>query len=72
MTIDTLAYAKHLEGAGIDRKIAEAHAEAMAQHVFPQLAAKADLDRAVTELKLWLVLTTIAVAGLAIGVAKVI
>jgi hypothetical protein len=34
--------------------------------------AKADLDRAVTELKLWLVLTTIAVAGLAIGVAKVI
>jgi hypothetical protein len=36
------------------------------------LAAKADLGRAVTELKLWLVLTTIAVAGLAIGVAKVI
>ena len=44
----------------------------MAQHVFPQLAAKADLDRAVIKLKLWLVLTTIAVAGLAIGVAKVI
>jgi len=34
--------------------------------------AKADLNRAVTELKLWLVLTTIAVAGLAAGVAKVI
>ena len=67
-----MAYTKHLEGAGIDRKIAEAHAEAMAQHVFPQLATKANLDRAVTELKLWLVLTTIAVAGLAIGVAKLI
>jgi hypothetical protein len=68
--IDTLAFAKHLEGAGIDRKAAEAHAEAMARHVFPQLVAKADLDKAVTELKLWLVLTTLAVAGLALAVAK--
>jgi hypothetical protein len=48
MTIDTLACAKHLEGAGIDRRAAEAHAEAMAHHVFPQLASKADLEKAVS------------------------
>jgi len=41
----------------------------MAQQVFPQLASKADLDRAVTD---WLVLAMVAVAGLAIGVAKLI
>ena len=44
----------------------------MAQHVFPQLATKADLNRAVTDLKLWLVLAMVAVAGLAIGLVKVI
>ena len=36
------------------------------------LLTKADVDRAVTELKLWLVLTTIAVVGLAIGIANLI
>lgn len=51
MAIDTLAFAKYLESAGIDRKLAEAHAEAMNQHVFPQLATKTDLDHAVIELK---------------------
>jgi hypothetical protein len=42
----------------------------MAQHVFPQLVTKSDLDKAVSEIKLWLVLTSVAVAGLAIAVAK--
>lgn len=51
MTIDTLAFAKHLERAGIDRKFAEAHAEAMNQHLVPQLATKADVEHAVIELK---------------------
>ena len=44
----------------------------MAQHVFPQLATKADLDRLGIDLKLWLVLAMVGVAGLAIGVAKLI
>jgi hypothetical protein len=70
MTIDTLAYAKHLEGAGIDRRAAEAHAEAMAHHVFPQLASKADLEKAVSDLTLRLIVTMVAVAGLAIAVTK--
>jgi hypothetical protein len=70
MTIDTLAYAKHLESAGIDRGAAEAHAEAMAHHVFPQLASKADLEKAVSDITLRLMVTMIAVAGLAIAVTK--
>lgn len=70
MTIDTLAYAKHLESAGIDRPAAEAHAEAMARHVFPQLASKADLEKAVSDITLRLMVTMIAVAGLAIAITK--
>lgn len=45
MTVDTLSYVKRLEAAGIDRRHAEAHAEAMRDDVAPQLASKADLDR---------------------------
>ena len=38
MPLDTLAYVKHLEAAGVDRKIAEAHAEALVKYVLPVLA----------------------------------
>lgn len=50
MTIDTLAYAKALEAAGVDREAAEAHAEALTHHVLPDIVAKTDLDRAVERL----------------------
>ena len=43
MTIDTLAYAKELEAAGVERNAAEAHAEAITHHILPDLATKADL-----------------------------
>jgi hypothetical protein len=45
MTIDTLSYVKRREAAGIDRRHAEAQAEAMRDDGVPQLATKADLDR---------------------------
>jgi len=51
VTIDTLAYVKALEAAGVDRPVAEAQAVALVQHVLPDLATKADLDRAVTRLE---------------------
>jgi hypothetical protein len=38
MTLDTLGYVKHLERAGVERKIAEAHAEALMKYVIPALA----------------------------------
>ena len=43
MAFDTLGYAKHLEQAGVERRQAEAHAEAMNQYLRPELATKADL-----------------------------
>jgi hypothetical protein len=43
MTFDSLAYAHHLEAAGIPRPQAEAHAGAVRQFVLPELATAADL-----------------------------
>lgn len=40
---DTMAYVKKLEDAGVDRKQAEAQAEALFQIVSDQLATKQDL-----------------------------
>jgi hypothetical protein len=51
MTIDTLAYAKELEAAGVERRAAEAHAEALTRHVLPDLVTKADLQSAVERLE---------------------
>ena len=50
MTIDTLAYSKHLEAAGIDRRVAEAHAEALTKYALPDLVAKTDLAAAKVDL----------------------
>ena len=43
MTVDTLGYVKKLEAAGMDRRLAEAHAEALNEKVLPQLATKQDI-----------------------------
>jgi hypothetical protein len=43
MAFDTLGFTKHLETRGIARDHAEAHAEAMAKFLLPELASKADL-----------------------------
>ena len=51
MTIDTLAYAKTLEAAGVDRRAAEAQAEAFTQHVLPDLLTKVDLATTKAELE---------------------
>lgn len=48
MAIDTLAYVKALEAAGVERLAAEAHAEALSealsQQILPDLATKTDLE----------------------------
>jgi hypothetical protein len=51
MTIDTLSYVKRLEAAGVDRRQAEAQAEALRDEVAPQLATRADLEGAITRLE---------------------
>ena len=78
ITIDTLGYTKYLEAQGVPRATAEAHAEAANRYLFPQLATKADVTLAVTDLraeisnlKVWLVSVIIGVAGLSIAIAKI-
>ena len=51
MTIDTLDYVKKLEAAGIDRKVAEAHAQALRATVVQDLATKHDLQTEVQRLE---------------------
>jgi hypothetical protein len=51
MAIDTLEYVKRLEAAGVDRRQAEAHAQAVRDTLAPQLVTKADLDAAVARLE---------------------
>jgi hypothetical protein len=51
VTIDTLEYVKKLEAVGVDRRHAEAHAQAIRDTLAPQLATKADLDAAVARLE---------------------
>jgi hypothetical protein len=45
MTIDTLEYVKKLEAAGVDRRAAEAHAEALRASIEDELATKSDIVR---------------------------
>ena len=75
--IDTLAYVEELEGAGIDRATASAHAKAMTHRILPQLATRADIDRLEREIKTGnvvtqrnLILAMIAIAGLTIGITQ--
>jgi hypothetical protein len=49
--IDTLEYVKKLEAAGLDRKLAEAHAEALRATVVQDLATKSDLQIEVQRLE---------------------
>jgi hypothetical protein len=65
MTIDTLACSKALEAAGVDRRAAEAQAEALVKHVLPDLVTKADLEQAVERLEHRL---TLRFFGLMLGV----
>ena len=51
MTIDTLDYVKKLEAAGIDRKVAEAHAQALRATFVQDLATKHDLQTEVQRLE---------------------
>lgn len=76
-TIDTLSYVKRLETAGLDRKVAEAHAEALRDDVVPQMATKPDLDRLGDRLEtaLWkhtaaLILGMLAVGGFLVRFLK--
>jgi hypothetical protein len=52
MMLDTLAHARHLERAGLERRLAEAYTQALNQHVIRRMAAglEPDLARYVADL----------------------
>ena len=64
---DTLGYAKHLVGAGVERAQAEAPAEAARQFIMTELVTKTDLQQALEHqaLQLTVRLGGIIVAGIA-------
>ena len=68
MTIDTLAYTKALEAAGVDRRAAEAQAEALIKYVLPELVTKADLEQALERLEHRL---TVRFFGMMLGIVGV-
>jgi hypothetical protein len=64
--IDTLADARHLEAADIDRTAAEPHIDAIMRSVIPDIATEGDIS----ELKVGIVATTLTVAAFAVTFAK--
>jgi hypothetical protein len=42
--LDTLAHARHLERAGLERRLAEAHTNALNRHVMRRIAAGGEPD----------------------------
>jgi hypothetical protein len=69
MTIDTLAYTKALEAAGVDRRAAEAQAEALIKYVPPDFATNADLEQALERLEHRL---TVRIFRMMLGIVGVI
>jgi hypothetical protein len=49
--IDTLAYAKHLEDSGFDRRQAEALGEATNRYIIPDLVTKQDLAQEIRSVR---------------------
>ena len=77
MTIDTLGYVKKLEAAGVDRRLAEAHAEAMNEKVLPLLATRLDITNLENKMEnlFWkhtaaIVLTMITIGGFLVRFMK--
>ena len=71
MTIDTLEYVKKLEAAGIDRRQAEAHAEALRDATDP-LATKQDLTELEVRLIKYMVGQTLAIAAIVFELLRLV
>ena len=76
MTIDTLAYARRLEAAGVASEQAEAHAEAardaVTESAATRAATKTDLRAAVAELKAEMTWRMVLLGGVVIAAIKLI
>jgi hypothetical protein len=68
MAFDTLGYVRRLQEAGVDRKIAEAHADLAKDMILADLVTARDLDKSLTELELRLTIKFGGMLVVAIGV----
>lgn len=69
MSIDTLGYVKRLTAAGVERDKAEAHAEALRDHLVPQLATSHDLEKLASRLEAALWKHTVAIIASVVAVS---
>ena len=74
-TFDTLTTARELEAAGVERRQAEAHAEALRRAVSAdrdELATKADLDAKLAALEARLTWRLVGIAAAIVAAVKLI
>lgn len=67
---DTLAYAQRLREAGLDQKVAEAHAEAARDFVMKELVTKTDLKNALLTQTVAFGVMLVTVSGILLALIK--
>jgi hypothetical protein len=68
MAFDTLGYVRRLQEAGVDRKVAEAHADLAKDMILADLVTTRELDKRLTELELRLTIKMGGMLVVAVGV----
>ena len=68
MAFDTLGYVRRLQEAGVDRKVAEAHADLAKDMILADLVTTRELDKRLTELELRLTVKMGGMLVVAVGV----
>jgi hypothetical protein len=68
MAFDTLGYVRRLQEAGVDRKVAEAHADLAKDMILADLVTTRELDKRLTELELRLTTKMGGMLVVAVGV----
>jgi hypothetical protein len=71
MAIDTLAYVRALEAAGLDRKVAEAHVAALRENILPELATKQDMKDLRPQLRkeIWTIALGVTLGAIVLAIA---
>jgi hypothetical protein len=68
MAFDTLGYVRRLQEAGVERKVAEAHADLAKDMILADLVTTRELDKRLTELELRLTIKVGGMLVVAVGV----
>jgi hypothetical protein len=68
MAFDTLGYVRRLQDAGVERKVAEAHADLAKDMILADLVTTRELDKRLTELELRLTIKMGGMLVIAVGV----